>query len=454
MKVPLLKRIFNFIKHYPGILYSLLLIIVVPSALFYNTLFTAKSFQKNIDTNLQTKAITIEDIFISFIPDIISEKEVLQEKIQNITEKNSEIRNLRVMTMGEEGNFEIVASQNPEEIGSVISGVSLNISWSQNQSIANLIGDKNERFWEVIEPVYDTDTGKKIGLVSMALSLKQPDALIVESLYRSYFIVIFAIVLSLFLIIQHTRLFGYVTLSKKLQEVDKMKDNFIRMTTHELQTPITNIRAYSQVLREEMDSLSLEEQKEHFYRIEKSAKNLSELIYDILEVSRIEQGRLDFSTQQIFPARIISEVIQELKVKADKKSLVLSADILEEHACIAANRLRLRQILVNLVGNAIKYTQNGEIKIKMDIDEQKNKCVISVKDTGLGMSAEHRKRLFERFYRIKTRETADISGTGLGLWIAKELCEKMNGEIFLESMEGVGSKFTITFPLVKLKDLI
>ena len=450
----LLKRIFNFIKQYPGILYSLLLIIVVPSALFYNTLFTAKSFQDNIDTNLQTKAIVIEDIFISFISDIFSETEILQEKIQKITEQNSEITNLRVMKQRKAGDFEIIASQNPEEIGGTISGISLDISWSQNQSIANLIGDKNERFWEVIEPVYNSETKEKIGLVSMALSLKQSDALIVESLYRSYLIVVLAIILSLFLIIQHTRLFGYVILSKKLQEVDKMKDNFIRMTTHELQTPITNIRAYSQVLKEEIDSMSVEEQKEHFYRIEKSAKNLSELIYDILEVSRIEQGRLDFSSQQIFPSRVISEIIQELRIKADKKNLKLLVDISDEQICIVVNPLRLKQIFANLLGNAIKYTRKGEIKIKIDIDEQKNKCVISIKDTGLGMSAEHRKRLFERFYRIKTRETADISGTGLGLWITKQLCERMKGEIFVESMEGVGSKFTITFPLVKLKDLV
>ncbi|MCK4354871.1 HAMP domain-containing histidine kinase [Candidatus Parcubacteria bacterium] len=449
-----LKRIFSFIKNYPGILYSLLLIIVIPSALFYNTLFTAKSFQKNIDTNLQTKALIVEDIFSIFASDIFSKPEILQEKIKKITEENSEITNLRVMKEKEGGNFQVVASQNPEEIGNLFSEVSLNISWSQNQSIANLIGSKDERFWEVIKPIYNNDTEEKIGLVSMALSLKQPDALIVESLYRSYFIVILAIMLSLFLIIQHTRLFGYVVLSKKLQEVDKMKDNFIRMTTHELQTPITNIRAYSHVLKEEMDSLSDEERKEHLFRIESSAKNLSELIYDILEVSRIEQGRLDFTYKQIFPAGIINEVVQELKLKADQKYLKLTIDISEHQACINANPLRLKQIITNLVENAIKYTPKGEIKIAMNVDEQKNECIISIKDTGLGMSAEHSKRLFERFYRIKTRNTAEIAGTGLGLWITKQLCEKMKGKIFVESMEGIGSKFTIIFPLTKFKDLI
>ena len=132
---------------------------------------------------------------------------------------NPEIVNLRIINKNNEQEFEISASQNPEEIGGAISGVSLDISWSQNQSIANMIGDKDERFWEVIKPIYSPETKEKIGLISMALSLKQSDDLIVESLYRSYFIVVLSIILSLFLIIQHTRLFGYVLLSKKLQEI-------------------------------------------------------------------------------------------------------------------------------------------------------------------------------------------------------------------------------------------
>lgn len=442
-------RIFNFVKNYPGILCSLVLIIVIPLTLYYNTSFTVKSFQENIDFNLQTKALMIEDIFGIFAADFFSEPKILQQKIEDIIKENSEITKLRVMQEQESGEFKIIASQDVREIGGIISDPSFALAWSQNQTIANLVFEKEERFWKVIKPIYDRETGKKIGMVSMALSLRQADALITSSIYRSYLIVIGAIILTLFLIIQHTRLFGYVVLSRKLQELDKMKDNFIRMATHELQSPITNIRAYTQVLKEEIDPLLNSAQRKYFFRVEISVKNLSALIYDILEVSRIEQGRLDFTAQKISPAKIINEVIEETKAKAkaEQKNLQLIFETPEKTGMIFVNPLRFKQILANLVGNAVKYTPKGKIEVKIDINEAKQKCVISVRDTGLGISAEAQKRLFERFYRVKTRETAEVSGTGLGLWISKQLCEKMGGKIFIESMAGVGTKFTVVFPL-------
>ena len=221
------------------------------------------------------------------------------------------------------------------------------------------------------------------------------------------------------------------------------------MATHELQSPIINIRGYLEVLEEEIGSSLTEEQKEFFQRAKVSAKNLSDLMYDILEVSRLEQGRLDFTPQKISPPKIITEIVQDLKIKAAGKGLSLVLELGEEAAFIKANSNRLRQVLVNLLENAIKYTPKGEILLRAAIDKNKKRYIIEVKDTGLGISAQDQKRLFERFYRVKTKETADIPGTGLGLWIAKQLTEKMGGKIFVESMKGVGTKFTVIFPLVK-----
>jgi len=112
-----------------------------------------------------------------------------------------------------------------------------------------------------------------------------------------------------------------------------------------------------------------------------------------------------------------------------------------------ANPNRLREIIFNLVDNAIKYTPKGWVKLETQADKIRKKYRISVVDTGLGISAQAQTKLFQKFYRVRTRETADIPGTGLGLWISKELCQKMGGQIFLESSEGKGSKFTLIFPL-------
>lgn len=441
-----LKRILNFIRTYPGILYSFLLIIIIPLALYYNTFYTTRAFQKNVDFNLQTKALTIENILGLLASDFFSQPELLQQKIGEIVKENPEIKELRIIKE-ESGDFKVISSQNLQEMGGIISDPSLALSWFQNQTIANLISEKGERFWKVTKPIYKKETGEKIGLISMALSLGEADLLITRSIYRSYLIVIISILLCLFLIIHHTRLFGYVSLTKRLQEIDKMKDEFIRMATHELQSPLVNIRGYLLALKEEMEPFLNEEQKKFFSRVEISAKNLSDLIEDILEVSRIEQGRLDFTPIKVFPSPVTKEIIEEFKLKAEQKNLKLIFEEKESPYFIQVNLNRFKQILTNLINNALKYTKKGEIETGTEIQAAKRKYIIFVRDTGLGISAEAQKRLFEKFYRVKTKETAEIPGTGLGLWIVKQLCEKMGGKIFVESMEGVGTKFILIFPL-------
>jgi len=191
-----------------------------------------------------------------------------------------------------------------------------------------------------------------------------------------------------------------------------------------------------------------EEQKKSFLRVEISAKNLSNLIEDILQVARIEQKRLDFTPEKVQPLNIIKEVVEELKPKAEEKGLRLVFEPKEEPFYLKVNPNRLRQILFNLINNAIKYTLRGGIEVQTRANLTKGKYYISIIDSGIGISAENQKHIFEKFYRVKTRETAGIPGTGLGLWIVKELCQNMKGEILVESIEEKGSKFTVIFPLI------
>jgi len=439
------KSSFNFIRQNPGLLYSLLLIVLIPAALYYNTFSTINSFQENIDYELQTKALFAESIFSIFAPDVLENRELLQKKIEKIAKDNPEITNIRLI-LPENEKFKIVASKNSEDIEKEISATSIDLAWTQNQTIAHLISQNKERFWEVVKPISDSE-GKNMGLVSMSMSLRNIDLLVLKTVRDSYIILIFAILFSLFLIIQHTQLFQYPVLLKKLQEVDKMKDEFLRMALHELQSPVGNIRGYIESLGEELSGQLNENQKESISRISLSAKNLSDLIYDMLEVSRIEQGRLDFTPQRISSQKIINELVKEFTPKANVKGLNLIFQPKEEPYLINVNPYRLKQILTNLIENALKYTKKGEIEISTWCSVVKKKYFIAVKDTGIGISAEGQKNLFEKFYRVRTKETAGIPGTGLGLWICKEICQKIGGEILLESMEGVGSKFTISFPL-------
>lgn len=456
MIIEFFKKIFSFIKNYPGILYSLFLIFFVPISLYFYTFFSIKSFQQNIDEVLRTKALSTEEVLSVFVNDYFSQPEILTEKIQKITQENPEIINLRII-QEVDGEFKIAFSQNPQEIGKTILDEKenrfLSIAWTQEQGVSTLDSINKQRFWKTGKIISDKNN-QKIALISMNLSLKETDDMLNKSIYFSYGIIFGIIVLTLFLIIHHTRLFGYVFLYKKLQELDKAKDEFIRMATHELQSPIANIKGYISVLEEEITGSLTEIQKEYFRRVNVSAKNLADLIVDILEVARIEQGRLDFTPVKISPLSLIQEVIKDIKLKAEQKNLTLilqPVNFDENIFLIKVNPNRFRQIIVNLIENAIKYTIEGEISIKADIDEAKKRYIIEIKDTGLGIAAEHQTRIFEKFYRVKTKETSDIPGTGLGLWLTKQFCEKMSGLIYMESMKGIGTKFTLIFPLFKEK---
>jgi len=453
-----LKTGFNFVKKNPDILYSLSLIVLIPLALYFNTSLATKSFQNEVDASLMTTALITERVFDIFASDLLANPQALQEKAERIIKENPEdITEIQVEIL-EQNQFKTIVSypkketaeELPEEVKSVFE-TARNLAWQKprGEAIGFLtVDDAGTRFRNVIKAIYNS-SGEKTGVVRLVISLKKIDEHAAEATQRSYVVLTIAVILTLFLIINHTRLFEYSVLYNKIKELDKMKDEFISMTAHELRTPIAAIRGYADILMGEIGSLLNPAQAQHLSRMIISTGRLNDLINDILDVSRIEQGRLTIEPQEISPPKIIKEVADELKVKADEKGLQLIFEPKEEPYLISADPQRLKQILINIVGNSIKYTQKGKVEIETKVDDIKDRYFISVKDTGLGMSAEAQRRLFEKFFRVKTRETAEITGTGLGLWITKALTEKMDGEIFLESMEGIGSKFTVVFPIIK-----
>jgi two-component system phosphate regulon sensor histidine kinase PhoR len=170
-----------------------------------------------------------------------------------------------------------------------------------------------------------------------------------------------------------------------------------------------------------------------------STIRLSELVEDLLEVSRVEQNRLPIKMQPISVNEIVKPIAEEMKISAQKKNLKLNYK--GEKSKVMADPARLKQIIVNIIGNSIKYTSSGSISVS--VKEKRNDVFITVADSGIGMSSENMKDLFSKFYRVKNDKTKDIPGTGLGLWISREIARKMDGDIYVESIEGVGSHFTL-----------
>ena len=318
------------------------------------------------------------------------------------------------------------------------------LAWNTPEGIATLGFDENGRYWNVVKSISAGDK-ERIGLISIYFSLRESDFLIEKTLNRSFWILVVTIVIVLLLMTNQIRLFQYVFLTQKLREIDRMKDMFISMASHELRSPLTAIKGNIEFLKEKQIETSADEESRYFLEnINISVNRLDDLVGDMLDVSRIEGNRIPMKLALVDPKDIIENSLREMEPYATKKGLELSL-VSYEPGSISIDSDRLKQILVNLIGNAIKYTQKGSVYVSTKI---KNKeYLITVADTGFGISSEDQKKLFLKFSRIQNEKTRTIKGTGLGLWITQELAQKMNARISVESIEGVGSHFTISFPL-------
>ena len=225
-----------------------------------------------------------------------------------------------------------------------------------------------------------------------------------------------------------------------------MKNEFISMASHELRSPVTTINGFVSMMLADHYGKVNEEMRDGLKNVQSEAGRLGILVEDLMNVNLIEQGRIKVETEPTDIEPILEEVIKNLQAKAKKKDLVLNYETEEtKKVVIKIDPKRLRQILINLIDNAIKYTEKGSVNLILDTNN--GKLSIKVKDTGIGMAPEQREKLFEKFYRVRSDKTKDIRGTGLGLWITKQLVELMGGQIFIDSIENTGTQAIVLFPL-------
>ncbi len=443
------KDFFSFLKNNSQFIYSLILIIFIPVAIIVNTLSNISNTQKNMDSELRKKAVLVEGVFAAQVADILDNPAAIQSNINQIIAKNSEIKEITVMSP-EINGFLVVASSESKNLGLVIKAEENTLAWLNEESTATLVSDaaKNppERYWSVASILKDTSEVKK-SIVNLKVSLADIDALTRQSLSNSLIYLVVTIFVVLLLLVNHFRFFEYAVLFRRLKEVDKMKDDFISVASHEMKTPMASIKGYLSMIFEGVAGKIDQKAKDHLDKVYANVKRLDTLVNELLDVSRLEQNRVQFDMQPIKMGDLINQIIGEIKVKADEKKLYIKyQDLPEPKPQIFADPDKIAQVLDNIIGNAIKYTPKGGIEISHQIENDRLKTLI--KDTGIGMSAEDRKHLFEKFYRIQNEKTMDIPGTGLGLWITRELVHRMNGEIYVDSMENVGSQFTLIFPII------
>jgi len=292
--------------------------------------------------------------------------------------------------------------------------------------------------------------GEKQALLAMRLSSKIVDELTNYNRNASIFLLVLTVLIVILFLAAAVRLWDYAVLYKKIKEVDQMKDEFISIASHELRTPVTGIRGYVSMILEGTFGKVSGKMEESLKMVEGAATRLASLVEDLLNVSRIEQGRLAIEASPQDAGQIIKNIMAELSIQAKQKNLELKYQPhAEKLPLLNIDDERFKQVLINLIGNAIKYTEKGQVEVTTAEKNNGKTLEIKIKDTGIGMSAADRERLFQKFYRVQTEKTKNITGTGLGLWITKQIIELMKGTIMIDSMEGVGTQVTLQFPVVK-----
>lgn len=236
----------------------------------------------------------------------------------------------------------------------------------------------------------------------------------------------------------------------ELRKLERVRTEFIANVSHELKTPLTSIKGFTETLRS-FDFDDKQDAIRFLNIIEDEADRLYRLINDILSLSELEQKKTKTVKEKIDIEKAVVEVLSVLKSQSDKKKIELSAKIQEGLGSICGDGDKFKQMLINLIDNAVKYTpENGKVSIeayKQSHNADLDKLIIKVKDNGIGIPKQHMPRLFERFYRVDKARSRSIGGTGLGLAIVKHIVILFNGEIEVTSEVGKGTEFRIILPL-------
>src|SRR5262249_17344139 len=255
--------------------------------------------------------------------------------------------------------------------------------------------------------------------------------------------------------IENVRLFEEIQdKSRQLEEASKHKSQFLASMSHELRTPLNAIIGVTEMLLEDARDFKRDDELEPLDRVLRAARHLLALINDILDLSKIEAGRMELHLESFPLVPTIEDVAKTVEPMAAKNANRIVIDCPRDLGTIHADQTRFRQALLNLASNANKFTENGTVTIAARLEEADGRdwITIAVTDTGIGMTEEQMGRLFQEFSQADSSTTRKYGGTGLGLAISRHFCRLMGGDITVESKPGKGSTFTIRLPRIVLSD--
>ncbi len=238
-------------------------------------------------------------------------------------------------------------------------------------------------------------------------------------------------------------------LYKGSQEAITLRDDFISVASHELKTPVTSVKMFTQVLKRHSEQIGDMKAVSHLTKMDRQINKLTELIYDLLNVAKIQAGRMEFRQQLFDFDKAVKEVVDVLQQSSDKHELIIEGRTGKK---VYGDEERIGQVVNNLVSNAIKYSPKA-IKVVINLSSDKKNVQVSVQDFGIGMSKEHFELIFERFYRVYDNNDKTFPGLGIGLYISSEIVKRHGGKFWVNSVQNQGSIFSFSIPIDSRKKI-
>jgi signal transduction histidine kinase len=260
--------------------------------------------------------------------------------------------------------------------------------------------------------------------------------------------------------IQESNLFHLATeqtgrleaVNAELNRANQHKAEFLANMSHELRTPLNSILGFSQLLLEGDGGALSPDQRQDLEVITQNGQHLLALINDLLDISKLEAGKAQLHRGEVDVAELVQECVDSVSSLARTKKLELQSDVADDLGQVFGDRAKIKQVLLNLLGNAIKFTEEGSVRLR--VERQGAELRFAVSDTGVGVPVEDRTRIFESFYQGRSGLSGKYQGTGLGLAISRRLVEMHGGRIWVESTVGQGSTFLFTIPQRNLPEAL
>ncbi len=432
---------YAYIRNHPQLLMTLVLVVVIPVAFLISGQQFLSAARDNQERLEKDRVGVMQDLIASFVSVSMFDAQTIQAEIDRIVRLNPDITDL-ILAQEEGEAIRIIASHNVSEVNAEPQNKQIFriANTNPDDSIIVPYAKNGVRYWQSIRLIrgpQNTDY-----YIYLETSLEHIDTLFASRITTAYIWLAGILCIVLLLILRHVRLIDYAYLYSETKKANEMKDLFTNMIAHELRAPLTAMRGYASMIREDKDLK--QETKEHAFKIEDAAGRLVLIVNDLLDVARIHSGKLLVKNERTNILPIVISVVEAMQSSAKEKNITLVYEVVPNDVIITIDEKRFYQALTNLVSNSIKYTQAGTITVS--VEDRTDRVEIRVKDTGMGISADNQKNLFAPFFRVASVEVDQTIGTGLGMWITKQIIELMRGSIGVESIHGVGTHVVVTLP--------